>query len=144
MICPGLCRLEPDVCISAGHNVRFGTKCRNRKIVEHIFRGHRQLDLCADRNMELVYFTLSGSMLYLPHPLLPYYIYLRRILGYAKLVIVDIRTAEKDRHRDNEWDDRPYSLEDHRAVNLGPGRKFFLFPILHREDKDRDDDRDRE
>src|SRR5687768_10479972 len=135
-------RLEPKVRVSPGNDVDLCAKCRNRKVVKHVFGRHRQLDAAAHRNMKLVYLTLTRLVLHLPHPLLADDVDLHRILGHLILVVVNDRTAEEYRHGYNEREERPTGFQNHRSVDLGTGSKLFLFTIFEREQKDGDDDRD--
>src|SRR5260221_4918235 len=68
--------------------------------------------------MKLVDLTLAAGMLELPHPLLADAIDLQRVGGRAFHVIVDHRAPYKNHHRDAERNDRPYDLQQSRAMYL--------------------------
>ena len=66
-----------------GHDVRLDPKRRNEEVVNHVFGGHDQFDLAADRHVQFVDLALAGRVLKLPHPLLADDVNLDRVLSAA-------------------------------------------------------------
>src|SRR6185437_3026323 len=68
--CAELGGLEPDACVAAGENVFLDAKCRNKKIVNDVFGGHREFNRDMEWHMKLIDFARAVRVLQLPHPLL--------------------------------------------------------------------------
>src|SRR5215471_21503962 len=69
MIPARLRRPEPDGGVAAGEHVALHTKRRNEKVMDDILAGHGELDVTADRHVELINLHLPFGVLELPHPL---------------------------------------------------------------------------
>src|SRR4029079_3388040 len=76
-------RCEPLRRVTARHDILLGAKARNKKIVDHIPRGHDQLDRLADWQMQLVDLAPSVRVLDFPHPLLAHHVDLSRVCRRA-------------------------------------------------------------
>ena len=68
---PGLGRPEPFRRIFARQDVSFCSESGYVEVMKYIFRGHRQLDVPVDGDVELIDFASAFHVLHLPHPLFP-------------------------------------------------------------------------
>src|SRR5687768_4317344 len=109
--------------------------------MQNIFGGHRKLDTAPDRHVQLIYLTLPGLMLDLPHPLFANHVDLHRIFRHPILVVIYDRAAQEYGHRDNKRQKRPTRLKHHRSMNFVRCSKLFLFAIPKPKEKYGYDDR---
>jgi len=101
MIAPWFGRFEPLGRVLAGNDVSFDTKRRNEDIMNRVLSSHDQLDLAADRHVQLIDLSLSRRVLKLPHPLFADDIDFDRVLRRAIHLEVDLRAPDKECHGDD-------------------------------------------
>jgi hypothetical protein len=100
MVTAGLGGLEPFTGVPARHDVDLGAKRGHEEIVNRVLGRHNQLNLATDGNMQLIDFTLSRSVLKLPHPLLADDVDFDRVLGRTIEVEIHLHAPDKDGHGD--------------------------------------------
>ena len=94
VIAADLRRLEPHRGIAARQHVLLHPERRDVEAVDHVLRGHRQLDRPAQRDVQLVDLGPPLGMLRVPHPLLADHVDLERVNGRV------VHAVEEDRPPD--------------------------------------------
>src|SRR5438874_2350211 len=83
MIGSGLVCFKPKGGVAPRNHVFLHPKRGHKKIVDHILRGHDELDRPTGGNMQLVDFRLALGMLNFPHPLFGHDVDLQRVIRLA-------------------------------------------------------------
>ena len=138
MMTTGLGGSEPERRVPPGQHVLLDPKSRDVETVNHVLRGHRQLDCSPQRHMQLIDFGSPFGVLQVPHPLLAHDGDIERVAGRRIKLEIDVRGPDIHHCRENHGDDDPECLEpavdDGRigAIDLrAPG-------VAHREGDDQD------
>src|ERR1044072_6896798 len=113
LVATGLCRLEPDAAVFAGHDIHLYAKGWHVEAVYNVFGRHHQLDPATVRDVQLVNLALSIEVLKLPHPLLGYDVNIEPLVGRAVHLVIDARAPGKYTHRDYERKHRPGDFKPH-------------------------------
>src|SRR5262249_14168015 len=121
-------RFEPCSGVAAGKNVLLNAERRYIEAVDDILRGHDQLHVTADWNMQFVDLARTLGMLQLPHPLLRDYVNFGRIFGRRAFLEENHSTPGEDEKKNSQRDDGPCDLQDHGAFQLL--RFPFLMPAI--------------
>src|ERR1035438_225285 len=95
MIAPGYGRFEPKRGVASGQYVLLDAKCRDEEAVNHVLRGHDQLDVLAGGDVQLIDLALPLHVLDLPHPLLGYDIDLGGVGGRRALLEINNSSPNK-------------------------------------------------
>src|SRR5450631_3268150 len=118
MIAAGQGGLEPERGVAARKYVLFDAECGDEEAVNHILRGHDELDVLADGDVQLVDLALPFHVLDLPHPLFGDYVDFRSVGGRRAFLEVDDGTPDEEGQHHKERNDRPADFEDGRALDL--------------------------
>src|ERR1700731_1861606 len=86
MIAPGHRRFKPHRRVAARQYVLLEAEGGNEKAVNHILRGHNELDVLAGGNVKFIDLALPLHVLDLPHPLFRDHIDFRRVSGRSTLL----------------------------------------------------------
>ena len=86
MIGAGLGGVEPRDGVAAGQHVLLHAEGGDEEAVNHVLRGHDQLDVAADGNVQFVDLALAFGVLDLPHPLLGDDVDFGRVAGRRALL----------------------------------------------------------
>src|ERR1700722_18947479 len=103
MIDAGLSRLEPHRGIATRKHVLLDAECGHIKTVDHVLRGHDELDILPGRDVQFVDLVLPLDMLDFPHPLFRNDINFSRIGGRCTLLKKYDRSPNKERQHHEEW-----------------------------------------
>src|ERR1700730_213163 len=107
MIAPGHGRLEPHRRVAARQHVLLEAEGGNEKAVNHILRGHDELDVLADGNVKFIDLALPLHVLDLPHPLFGDHVDFSSVSGRSTLLKKHDSTPNKKGNHYKEGQDRP-------------------------------------
>src|SRR5215472_5365510 len=113
-----LSRVEPKGGVAARQDVLLNSESRHVKAMNHVLRGHDQLDVLAGGNMELVDLALTLHVLDLPHPLLCHDVNFSSARGRSPFFEEQNRAPYEESQHHAKRNDRPSDFEDHRAFDL--------------------------
>src|SRR5579862_5162223 len=105
MIGAGLDGTEPRDGVTAGKHVLLHAERGDEEAVDHVLRGHDQLDVAADRDVKFVDLALTFGVFELPHPLLRDDVDFGGIAWRRATLEVDDRAPGEDHHENKERDD---------------------------------------
>ncbi len=117
MVLPGLGRPEPHGVVMSRNHVHFHPERRHCKIVNHIFAGHDQPDIAANRHVQLIDLFAAIGLLQLPHPLFPDHINVEGIGGCVPVIHVNRRAPSEHRQQKRERQSNPGNFQPQVAVN---------------------------
>src|SRR5216684_1772196 len=109
--------LKPERCVTPRQNVLLDAERRNKKIVNHVLRSHRQLDRTAERHVQFVDLALPFRVLDLPHPLSAGDEDFHRALGRLRIPEIQRGTPYEDHRDDQSGDGGPKHFERERSLD---------------------------
>src|ERR1700688_1165612 len=118
MIATGHGGLEPHGGVAAGQHVLLDAECGNEEAVNHVLRGHDELDVLSSRNVKFIDLALAFHVLNLPHPLLGYDINFGGVGGRRALLEKYNCAPDKKGDHHKEGKNRPSDFKECRAFDL--------------------------
>src|ERR1700674_325595 len=139
MIAAGLGGIEPERGVAAGQHVLLEAECGDEEAVNHVLRGHDELDILSGGDVELVDLALPLHVLDLPHPLFSNDIDFGRVCGRSALLEKYDCAPDEESQNHKEGNDGPTDFKDGGAfdrMGIAAGHAT----ILNRQYRDRNKD----
>ncbi len=133
--------VEPDRSVAPWQDVLLDAQLGYEEAVDHVLGGHRQHDVLALGDMQVVDLALASGVFELPHPLLGHDVDGQRVRGRAAEVQVEEGPVDEEDQDQEEGDDGPGRLDGPGALELAGAIGSGPAAILQRPDEEQDEDR---